>query len=100
MSRRFGRRQRRQMKLRLRELEGDYDLMLGAVMAMRDHTKAGLGINCSFVDDETWFMVALSQRAILAGLADDISPKTLAIVKAHVEQFRAAHETSLGRSLP
>lgn len=100
MTKRFGRNQRRKMLARLRELEGDHDLSLGAICAMREHTKTGLNMNCTFVDDEVRLLVVLSQRAILAGLADDAHPGTLRRMKDHVEQFRAGHEAALGRPLP
>lgn len=96
MSKRFGRNQRRKMSARLRELEGDYDLSVGAVCAMREHTKAGLNMNCTFVDDEVRLLVALAQRAILVGVAEDAHPGTLRRMKEHVEQFRADHEAALG----
>ena len=100
MSKRFGRHQKRKMVQRLRELEGDHDLSLAAVCAMREHTKAGLDMNCTFVDDEVRLLVALSQRAILAGLAEDAHPGTLRRLKEHVEQFREGHERALGRPIP
>ena len=59
-------------------------LDLAAVQEMREIVKNGLGINCTFVDDDVRLVVALARRAIKAGLAEDADPATLKIMKDHL----------------
>lgn len=67
-----------------------------AVYIMREACRTGLDFNCTFVDDEMRLLVALAQRAILAGLAKDADPKTLARMIVRAEENRAGHELVLG----
>lgn len=75
------------------------DLAAGAVDAMRQWAKEGLGFNCTFVDDDMKVIVGLAQRAVLAGLASDFSLDMQKRFVAAAEQHREAHEKSLGRTL-
>lgn len=81
------------------ELANRLDLSKEAVHIMRDTCERGLGMNCTFVDDEMMLLVGLAQRAILAGLATDAKPDTLKRMIAAAEPHRAGHEKSLGRPL-
>ena len=77
----------------------DCDLANEAVRACREWTDEGLGMNCTFVDDDMRLMVGLAQRAILAGLASDAKPDTLKRMMGAAEPHRASHEKALGRKL-
>lgn len=99
MAQRFGRNRRRNLNARLLELENDHDLTLGAVHAIREWAKKGLGFNCTFVDDDMKLIVGLAQRAVLAGLATDAQPDMQRRFREAAEPWRAAHEKTLGREL-
>ena len=70
-----------------------------AVSIMRNTVKNGLGMNCTFVDDDMKLLVTLAQRAVLAGLAEDADPKSLVRMKKASEPWRSAHERILGLKL-
>ncbi len=75
------------------------DIAHGAVHAMREWAKLGLGFNCTFVDDDMKVIVGLAQRAVLAGLASDFTPDMQRRFSEAAEQHRGDHETSLGRAI-
>lgn len=75
------------------------DLMAGAVDMMRATALYGLGFNCTFVDDDMKILVALAQRAVLAGLASDFTPDIQKLFSATAERFRKDHEHALGREI-
>lgn len=75
------------------------DLSDEAVSIMRERCKDGLGMNCTFVDDDMNLLVALAQRAVLAGLASDAKPDTLRRMVEASEKCREGHEKALGRKL-
>lgn len=67
-----------------------------AVRIMRDRAREGLGMNCTFVDDDMNLLVALAQRAVLAGLAIDARPHSLRQMEEAASKHRKGHETALG----
>jgi hypothetical protein len=75
------------------------ELDIGAIHAMRQCAKEGLGFNCTFVDDDMRVIVGLAQRAVLAGLASDFDPDMQKRFMAAAGKHRRAHEKSLGRQL-
>lgn len=101
MGKRFGRNQKRKLQERIDALEWEarMDLSHEAVHIMRQTCERGLGMNCTFVDDEMMLLVGLAQRAVLAGLATDAQPDTLRRMTEAAEPHRAAHEKQLGRPL-
>lgn len=74
----------------------DADLNGEAIMGMRQVVMDGLGVNCTFVDDNVRLIVALAQRAILAGLDSDVSDDMRKRFSAAAESARADHESALG----
>lgn len=72
------------------------DLSDEAVHLMRERCKEGLGMNCTWVDDDMNLLVALAQRAVLAGLAADAEPKSLKRMQEASERNREGHEKALG----
>lgn len=101
MSKRFGRNQKRKLQERIESLEfaNRMDLSKEAVHIMRETCANGLGMNCTFVDDEMTLLVGLAQRAVLGGLATDAQPDTLKRMMGAAEPHRAAHERALGRPI-
>lgn len=96
---RFGRNQRRKMRERIKELEMEVwgaDLAQQAIGIMRDTCSAGLGFDCTFVDDDMRVLVGLSQRAVLAGLNADMQTDMQLRMGKASEPFRNAHERALG----
>lgn len=75
------------------------DIAAGAVDMMRQTAEVGLGFNCAFVDDDMRVMVGLAQRAVLAGLASDLSDDMQMRMVRASEPHRAGHEASLGRAI-
>jgi hypothetical protein len=61
-----------------------YSIANDAIDECRRIVKEGLGINCTFVDDDARLIVILARRAITAGLGDDIDAATLKIIKEHI----------------
>lgn len=78
---------------------GDCSLSAAAVSIMRERCFDGLGINCTFVDDDMNLLVALAQRAVLAGLDADANPDTQRRMREASERVREGHETALGFSI-
>lgn len=76
------------------------DMAAEAVAIMRRTAETGLGFSCTFVDDDMAVLVGLAQRAVLAGLASDMTPDMQRRMNAASEAHRAAHETALGRVIP
>ena len=101
MGKRFGRNQKRKLQERIEALEmaNRLDLSKEAVHIMRETCATGLGMNCTFVDDEMTLLVGLAQRAVLGGLATDAQPDTLKRMMNAAEPHRATHEKSLGRPI-
>lgn len=95
---RFGRNKKRRLR-ELEELLQYHDLNMEVIGIMRQTAEEGLGVQCTFVDDNMTYMVALAQRAVLAGLIDDASPGTKQRLLTTVEPTRANHETALGRKI-
>lgn len=102
MSARFGRNQRRKLIQRISELEEKQwglDLSAEAVHLMREACQEGLGVNCTFVDDNMSLLVGLAQRAVLAGLDTDAQPDMQRRFREAAEPHRAAHESAIGRAI-
>lgn len=97
MANRFGRNQKRRLLAHIAHLEDG--LTMGAVHAVREVAREGLGFNATFVDDDMKIIVGLAQRAVLAGLASDCHPPTLARFQAASEKWRDGHEKALGRPI-
>ena len=92
----FAMKDAKELRLQAGYAKADGELAQGAVAAMRRWTREGLGFNATFVDDEMRVMVGLAQRAVLAGLAADVHPDTLVLMKDKASENRAGHEASLG----
>ena len=75
------------------------DLNADAVSIMRETADKGLGFNCTFVDDDMKVLVGLAQRAVLAGLASDMTPDMQDRMRKAAEVYRGQHEHALGRPL-
>jgi hypothetical protein len=76
------------------------DLSKDAIRVIRRCVRDGLGFNCGFVDDDVRVAVTLAQRAVLAGLASDLTDDMKNRMTAASEKQREAHEKELGRSIP
>ena len=70
-----------------------------SVALMRETAMSGLGFNCAFVDDDMRVLVGLAQRAVLAGLASDMTSDMQRRMTESAEKVRAAHEAVLGRPI-
>lgn len=102
MAKRFGRNQRRKMREQIAQLEERLHYMPLADEALhivRRTVKEGIGINVAFVDDDATILVALAQRAILAGLDSDAQEPAKRKFSAAAEPHRADHERALGRPI-
>lgn len=71
-----------------------------AVHIMRERCEEGLGFSCTFVDDDMNVLVALAQRAVLAGLASDAQPDMKRRMTEAAEKHRDGHERALGYPIP
>lgn len=67
---------------------------------IRQRLTDGLGVTVAFIDDHAQLAITLAQRAILAGLAVDADPETLARLTEASEKHRQAHENHLGFAIP
>lgn len=75
------------------------DIAHDAVDQMRMWAREGLGFNCTFVDDDMRVIVGLAQRAVLAGLAADLTNDMQTRLTAAAEKYRVEHEQALGFAL-
>jgi hypothetical protein len=53
------------------------DLNGAAIEEMRGVVRDGLGVNCTFVDDDVGLIVGLARAAVRAGIADGVLNETL-----------------------
>lgn len=74
----------------------DREFNSDAIHIIREACLAGLGFNCTFVDDDMRVLIGLAQRAVLAGLAADCTPDMQRRFQEAAEKFRENHENALG----
>lgn len=70
----------------------------GAVHAVREVVREGLGFNTTFVDDDVRIAGGLAQRAVLCGLANDFDPDMQKRMAEAAEQHRASNADAISRA--
>lgn len=90
------------MAVEIERLRADNSRLMiaeAAIDACRKVVREGLGVESSWVDNNARLVVALAQRAVLAGLDTDGDPETVRKMSLAAEVSRYTHEKALGREL-